>query len=79
MIDRVKRLWHWWKRVAERIGNVQARILLTAFYCVAVLPVALVLKLLADPLALTRGHGQTSWWLPRKPQATDLDEGKRQS
>lgn len=79
MADLVKRLWQWWKRVAERIGNVQARILLTAFYCIAVLPVALILKLLADPLALQRGRGRASWWLHRKPQATELDEGRRQS
>lgn len=79
MTNRMKRLWQWWKRVAERIGNVQARILLTAFYCVAVLPVALILRLLADPLALQRGRDRTSWWLPRKPQATDLDAGRRQS
>jgi len=75
----MKQLWQWWKRVAERIGNFQARVLLTALYCVVVLPVALVLKLLADPLALQRGRGRTSWWIPRALRPTDLDEGRRQS
>jgi hypothetical protein len=40
--------------VAKVIGRVQTWILLTAFYIVLLAPVALIFKLLADPLHLRR-------------------------
>jgi len=64
MADLPRRLWQWWKRFAERVGNIQARLLLTALYFLVVSPVAILLKLLADPLALTppspwKGEGKS--------------------
>ncbi len=79
MADWMKRLWQWWKRFAERVGNIQARLLLTALYFLIVSPVALLLKLLADPLAVKRRLDRASGWVPREASATDLDEGRRQS
>ena len=86
MADLPRRLWQWWKRFAERVGNIQARLLLTALYFLVVSPVALLLKLLADPLALTppspwKGEGdvRASGWVPREARATDIEEGRRQS
>ena len=35
-------VWRWWTRVARRIGDVQARILLSIFYYVILGPFALV-------------------------------------
>ena len=34
----LKRLWEGWKKIAHKIGNFQARVLLTVFYAVLVLP-----------------------------------------
>ena len=79
MADRMKRLWRWWKRFAERVGNIQARLLLIVLYFLVVSPVALLLKLLADPLALRRGPDRRSGWVPRVARATDIEEGRRQS
>jgi hypothetical protein len=79
MADRSKRLWEWWKRFAQRVADVQARLLLTALYFLVVFPVALLLKLLADPLALKRGRQVASRWVPRAARATDLEEARRQS
>ena len=79
MADLPRRLWQWWKRLAQRVGNIQARLLLTALYFLVVSPVALLLKLVADPLALKRGPDRRSGWVPRVARATDLDEGRRQS
>jgi len=37
----LKRGWQAWKRIAHKIGNLQARVLLTVFYGVIVLPFGL--------------------------------------
>jgi hypothetical protein len=59
----VKALWAMWKSFAHRIGNVQARIILSLFYFVVLGPFALGMKLLDDPLRLSVGTG--SQWLSR--------------
>ena len=79
MASRARRLWEGWKRFAERIAEVQAQVLLTAFYFLVVLPTAFLLRALADPLALERQRGSASRWVPREARATGLDEGRYQS
>lgn len=79
MAGRARRLWEWWKRFAERVAEVQAQLLLTAFYFLVVLPFAFLARALADPLALARERGSASRWVPREARATSLDEGRRQS
>ena len=37
-VQNVKSLWSAWKRLAHKIGNFQARVLLTILYAVVVLP-----------------------------------------
>jgi hypothetical protein len=46
--------WRWWTRVAHRIGDFQARVLLTVFYYVILGPFALVLRR-GDPLGIESG------------------------
>jgi hypothetical protein len=46
------RAWRTWKIIARRIGDVQARIILTILYFGPMAPFALVLKYSADPLAI---------------------------
>lgn len=41
-----------WKRVARKIGDIQARILLTLFYILIVGPFALVIRWRSDPLGI---------------------------
>jgi hypothetical protein len=48
----LRRLWRGWKRVGKKIGDVQARLLLTLFYFVLVAPCALVVRATSDPLSL---------------------------
>ncbi len=57
-------LWDGWKRVARRIGDVQARVLLTGFYFLVLGPPALLLRWRADPLALRPGSARG--WTPRE-------------
>jgi hypothetical protein len=44
--------WDRWKRTAKRIGDIQARMLLTVFYFVLLAPFALALRRWSDPLAI---------------------------
>ena len=63
-----KRLWERWKRIAKKIGDVQARIILTVIYFIIVGPFALVLRLAADPLSLKKSAKQ-AW--REKPEAKE--------
>ena len=49
-----RRLWQAWKRIAKKIANFQARVLLGIFYFVFLFPFALLLKWFADPLTIRR-------------------------
>ena len=51
----LRRLWRGWKRVGKKIGDFQARALLTVFYFVVVAPFAVGITLLGDPLAVRPG------------------------
>lgn len=73
----LKRLWNWWKPIAEKIGNFQARIILSVFYFVFVTPIALGVKLFSDPLGIRKSN-QGSWWIPREPKQTSVEEAQRQ-
>jgi len=55
-----KRTWERWKRIATAIGDFQARVVLSLFYFVVVLPFGVGVRLFADPLGIRR-HGQTQW------------------
>jgi hypothetical protein len=69
--------WRWWTRVAHRIGDFQARVLLTVFYYVILGPFALVLRR-RDPLGLA--PGPVRGWRPREPVTRPIPEqARRQS
>ncbi len=51
----LRELWAAWKRVARKIGDFQARVLLTIFYFVLLAPFALIVRRTSDPLALKPG------------------------
>jgi hypothetical protein len=74
---RARAVWRWWTRVARRIGDVQARILLSLFYFVILGPFALVLRR-RDPLAIRPGAPRG--WRPREasPRAV-AEQARRQS
>lgn len=70
-----KRLWAAWKILAHRIGNFQARILLTVIYAVAVLPFGVLVRLFSDPLRIRRRPAE---WLDRSAALTDMIGARRQ-
>lgn len=71
----LKRIWEGWKRVARRIGDFQARVLLTVIYAVLVLPFGLAVRWLADPLRIKRAPAK---WLAHSEEPTDMNWAQRQ-
>jgi hypothetical protein len=69
------RAWKAWKHVARTIGTFQARLLLTVFYIVLVLPFGILARLFFDPLRTKRRPTQ---WLDRLHETHDLPWAKRQ-
>lgn len=59
----LKVIWSRWKRIAHKIADVQARVLLSIFYFCVFGPFALGMKALSDPLQ-TRATNPSAW-LPR--------------
>ena len=72
----LRRAWHGWKRIGRKIGDFQARVLLTVFYFVIVAPFALAIRTFGDPLAIkpTTARG----WRPRPPAPTSVTSARRQ-
>lgn len=64
--SRPRRLWEWWKRVARKIGDFNARVILTLFYCILLTPFAIILKLFTDPLRIKPKTEKR--WLQREPE-----------
>jgi hypothetical protein len=62
-----RRLWEGWKRLARRIGDLQARVMLTIFYVVILAPFALAVRALSDPMRF----GVPPAWLSKEPIGTD--------
>ena len=71
----LKRIWQSWKRAAHAIGTFQARVLLTAFYAILVLPFGIFVRLFSDPLRIKR---RPTRWLEHPVESQDLQWAKRQ-
>lgn len=61
-----RRLWEWWKRVARKIGDFNARVILTLFYCILMMPFAIMVRLFTDPLRIKAKTEKR--WLQREPE-----------
>jgi hypothetical protein len=72
------RLWERWKRIARRIGDFQARILLIVFYFVVLAPFALVVRWTTDPMAI-KPKTQRGWRNRREERGSLLERASRQS
>ena len=75
VVRNLKALWEAWKRVAHRIGNFQARVILTALYSVLLLPFGLAARLFSDPLRI---KSRPSHWTERAPETHDMNWAQKQ-
>lgn len=71
----LKRLWQAWKALGHKIANFQARVLLTIFYALLVLPFGLAARFFADPLRIKRLPTQ---WLDHPNEAADMQWARKQ-
>lgn len=65
-----------WMALARRAARVQSHILLFAFYYLAFVPAALVLRPFLRPFGQPKGPG--SAWLAKRPLPTTIDAARRQ-
>ncbi len=73
----LKRAWKLWLAFASWLGGIQARIFFTVIYCIFFPPIALIFKLMADPLQLKKAPASfnaTSWYSEHS-----LESGRKQS
>ncbi len=71
----LKELWQRWVKVAKIIGDFQARLMLSIFYLVLILPIGLIARLFADPLALKKS---SACWDTRKSAPPRIEDARRQ-
>jgi len=74
-MQRLKRLWAAWKRIAHAIGNFQARILLTIIYAVLILPFGVAVRLFSDSLSTKKRPVK---WLDHPEVASSLEQARHQ-
>jgi hypothetical protein len=68
--------WERWQIIAHVNGDYIARLVVNLFYFTIMIPFALGVKYLTDPLSLRKNA--SSQWLPRKPVGAKLDEARGQ-
>jgi len=74
-----KRLWEGWKKIARKIGDFNARVILTVFYIILLCPFALMLKLFTDPLEIKKKE-HVGWHNKEEDgEITPLEKATRQS
>ncbi len=71
----VRRIWEAWKHLARKIGDFQARVLLTILYAVFVFPFGVVVHLFSDPLRIKR---RPTGWLEHPKEPNDIEWAHRQ-
>lgn len=73
-----RRAWEGWKRFGKKVGDFQARLLLSLFYFLILAPFGLGMRA-ADPLGLRRS-GSPAWHpRPPAPPGDPMIRARRQS
>ena len=70
-------LWDAWKRFGKRIGDFQARLMLTVFYFLIVAPFALLVRFAADPLSI-KGRAEQGWRLRGEAKGSAMNRALNQ-
>jgi len=69
-------IWQGWKKFGRKLGDVQARLLLSLLYFTVFVPFALVLRWLCDPLSIKR-H-QQGWRAKTEPKGSPMERALNQ-
>jgi hypothetical protein len=73
----IRELWAAWKKIARKIGDFQARVLLTIFYFVLLAPFALIVRRTSDPLAI-KAPTQRGWGFRSEQPEYTMEMAHRQ-
>lgn len=73
----IARLWAKWKPLAKRIGDFQARVILSIVYFLILGPYGVVVGLFKDPLKARR-RPPGSLWESRPQEPVSLEAARRQ-
>jgi hypothetical protein len=73
----LKKLWSKWKPFAQKIGDFQARVILSVFYFIFVSPIGIIFKFADDSLRLKKPK-TNSYWINRGRTKPSLEDERRQ-
>lgn len=71
-----RRAWELWRRFGQVLGDVLARIVMTAFYFTILVPFAVIAGRRLDVLG--RRSVRPSFWHPVEPTPTTLERARKQ-
>lgn len=69
--------WDRFQIIGQANGDYIARFITWVMYFTLVVPFALIARFLVDPLGLRKKYAE-SYWRPKKPVGTSLDEARSQ-
>jgi hypothetical protein len=76
-ITLLKRAWEAWKSFGRKLGDFQARLILSFFYFIIVAPFSLLVRFFSDPLSLK--PGTVRGWIVRSDiKRTELERATQQ-
>ena len=64
-------IWQRWKKFGRKLGDVQARLLLSLLYFTIFTPFALVVRWLCDPLSI-KPRAQRGWCAKTEPKGSAM-------
>ena len=74
----LRKIWDGWKKIARKIGDFNARVILTIFYLILLMPFALMVKAFTDPLEIKK-NAKKGWQLKEEnPDVTPMERAVRQ-
>ena len=73
----LKRAWEAWKSFGRRLGDFQARLILSIFYFVIIAPFSLLVRFFTDPLSLKRETAK-GWIVRSDTKRTELQRASEQ-
>jgi hypothetical protein len=73
----LKAFWEAWKSFGRKLGDFQARLILSVFYFVIVAPFSLLIRCGSDPLTLKRNTAR-GWIIRSDIKGTALERASQQ-
>ena len=75
MKNQLRDLWQRWQKVAKKIGDFQARLILSLFYFLIVFPIGLIARMFSDPLSLKK---TAAHWDAKPSSPSRIEDARRQ-